>query len=167
MIRIAGLNKNDVVNGEGISVSLFLQGCHFHCKGCHNPETWNPNGGESRIEDELIQEIISAIGDNGIQRNLSILGGEPLDTKEKRQFVNTLIHTVRRTYPNIIICLWTGYDEGPLNRLSDISSIINGVDYLITGPYIEAERDITLKWRGSRNQKVYTNDRLPKEKIVK
>ena len=167
MIRIAGLNKNDVVNGEGVSVSLFLQGCHFHCPGCHNPETWNPNGGEGRVEDELIQEIISAIGDNGIQRNLSILGGEPLDTEEKRQFVNKLIYTVRRTYPNIIICLWTGYDEGPLNRLPNISSIVNGVDYLITGPYIEAERDITLKWRGSRNQRVYTNDRLPKEKIVK
>ena len=46
MIRVAGLNKNDMVNGEGVSVSLFLQGCHFHCEGCHNPEAWDPNGGE-------------------------------------------------------------------------------------------------------------------------
>lgn len=167
MIRIAGLNKNDVVNGEGVSVSLFLQGCHFHCPGCHNPETWDPNGGEEWDENELLNTIIEAISANNIQRNLSILGGEPLDTEEKRDFINKLIWTVRKKYPNIIICLWTGYNEGPLHRLPDISSIINSVDYLITGPYDEKERDITLKWRGSRNQRIYTSNRLSKDKIIK
>lgn len=105
MIRLAGLNKNDVVNGEGVSVSLFLQGCHFHCPGCHNPEAWDPNGGKAYVEDELIQEIISAIGDNGIQRNLSILGGEPLDTEGKIEFVKQLIYKVKEKYPNIKIVI--------------------------------------------------------------
>ena len=105
MIRIAGINKNDYINGEGISVSLFLQGCPFECQGCHNPETWDSEGGIQRDENELIQEIEDAIKSNGIIRNLSILGGEPLDTMHKREFLLKLITTVRKDFPNIIICL--------------------------------------------------------------
>ena len=99
MIRIAGINKNDFVNGEGVCVSLFLQGCHFHCKGCHNPETWDPEGGDVWDEEELIDKITSAIAANGIQRNLSILGGEPLDTEEKINFINDLILEIKTIYP--------------------------------------------------------------------
>ena len=80
---------------EGVSVSLFLQGCHFHCKGCHNPEAWDFEGGDAWYEDELIQTIIDAIAANGIQRNLSILGGEPLDTDDKREFVKQLIYKTK------------------------------------------------------------------------
>lgn len=154
MIRIAGLNKNDCVNGEGISVSLFLQGCPFHCKGCHNPETWNPNGGDAWYEDELIQTIINAIAANGIQRNLSILGGEPLDTDDKREFVKQLIYKVKDKYPNIKIIIWTGYTFEKLKKESNIDYILTNIDYLIEGPFVLEERDITLKWRGSRNQRI-------------
>ena len=105
MINIAGLNKNDFVNGEGVSVSLFLQGCHFHCPGCHNPESWDFEGGHPCDENKLINEIIEAIAKNGIQRNLSILGGEPLDTVYKINFIAHLIQAVKQQYPNIIICL--------------------------------------------------------------
>ena len=154
MINIAGLNKNDEVNGKGISISLFLQGCHFHCKGCHNPETWNPEGGESWDEEELIDEIISAIAANGIQRNFSILGGEPLDTEQKINFINDLILEVRTIYPNIKICIWTGYNYENIKNNEEIQYIFNNIDYLIEGPFILAERDITLKWRGSRNQNI-------------
>ena len=103
MIRVAGINGNDFVNGEGVSVSLFLQGCHFHCKGCHNPETWNPEGGDAWNEDELITHIIELIAANGIQRNLSILGGEQLNTDDKREFVKQLIYKTRDRYPDIKI----------------------------------------------------------------
>ncbi len=154
MIRVAGLNKNDVVNGEGVSVSLFLQGCHFHCPGCHNPEAWDFNGGEAWVEDELIKYIISAIADNGIQRNLSILGGEPLDTDEKVEFVKQLIYKVKDKYPNIKIVIWTGYNYEDLPINSNMTYILKNIDYLIVGPYIQEQRDITLKWRGSRNQHV-------------
>lgn len=104
MIRIAGLNKNDVVNGEGVSVSLFLQGCPFHCKGCHNPESWDPEAGTAANEEELIEEIKQAICANGITRNLSLLGGEPFDTLEKRDFITKLISSVKEIAPNIKIC---------------------------------------------------------------
>ena len=105
MIRIAGINDNDVVNGEGICVSIFLQGCPFHCPGCHNPETWNPEGGKAWYEDELIEHIIKLIGANNIQRGLSILGGETLDTDDKREFIKQLIYKVRNKYPTIVIAL--------------------------------------------------------------
>ena len=154
MIRVAGLNKNDVVNGEGVSVSLFLQGCHFHCPGCHNPEAWDPNGGQAWVEDELIEYIISAIADNGIQRNLSILGGEPLDTDEKIEFVKQLIYKVKDKYPNIKIAIWTGYEYKDLKINSSMTYILKNINYLIDGPYMQDKRDITLKWRGSRNQRI-------------
>jgi len=105
MIRIAGINRNDFINGQGVSISLFLQGCPFHCKGCHNPETWDSHGGKEYDEFELIDKIIDAIDKNEIQRNLSILGGEPLDTIEKIKFINLLIDSIKKEYPNIIICI--------------------------------------------------------------
>ena len=154
MIRIAGLNGNDFVNGEGVSVSLFLQGCPFHCEGCHNPETWNPKGGIKVDEGDLIQQILTLINANNITRNLSILGGEPLDTEQKRDFLRELIIRVRYYYPEIKIVLWTGYKYNDIKDKEDFKYILENIDYLIDGPFILKERDITLKWRGSRNQKI-------------
>ena len=158
MIRVAGINKNDFVNGEGISVSLFLQGCPFQCEGCHNPETWDPEGGIAREEEELINEINEAICANGIIRNLSILGGEPLDTMTKREFLIKLFNKIKQNYPDIKICLWTGYTLEQLQKIKHkaflIKDILNNTDYLIEGPFKINERDVTLKWRGSRNQRI-------------
>ena len=157
MIRIAGLNKNDVVNGVGISVSLFLQGCHFHCKGCHNPEAWDPNDGMPYDWNDIINQILEAISANGLQRNLSILGGEPLDSYDKRDFIRLLIKVVKQRFPDIKICIWTGYTITQLRddlNLADVGEILANIEYLIEGPFILEERDLTLKWRGSRNQNI-------------
>ena len=154
MIKVAGLNKNDMVNGEGICVSLFLQGCPHHCPGCFSQKTWDPEGGDAWFEDELIATIINAIAANGVQRNLSILGGEPLDTDNKREFIKQLIYKVKDIYPNIKIFIWTGYIYNNIKKESNIDYIFKNIDYLIEGPFILAERDITLKWRGSRNQNI-------------
>ena len=131
MIRIAGINKNDYINGEGISVSLFLQGCPFHCEGCHNPETWDENGGNEVNEQDLIKEIIEAICANGIIRNLSILGGEPFSTPKKILFINELIKQVKQKYPNIIICIWTGFTYETLKNGLDMQYILENINYLI------------------------------------
>ena len=154
MIRIAGINENDFVNGKGVSVSLFLQGCPFRCKGCHNPETWNPDGGEIWDWNELINHILELITANGIQRNLSILGGEPLDTYDKRDFIRLLIKVVKSRFPDIKICIWTGYTYDQLIEIVDAGEILANIDYLIEGPFILEQRDVTLKWRGSRNQNI-------------
>lgn len=156
MIRVAGINKNDMVNGEGVSVSLFLQGCPFHCKGCHNPETWNSDGGDIWNEEDLTKNIIEALTENNIYRNLSILGGEPLDTPQKREYITKLIKEVKKISPEIKICIWTGYLYETLINVHDdnMKYILNNINYLIDGEFKIKERDITLKWRGSRNQRI-------------
>lgn len=153
-MRIAALNKNDVVNGIGVSVSLFVQGCPHHCPGCFNSESWDFNGGYEHLF--LGLDIIEAISENEIQRNFSILGGEPL-CPENREQVSTIIGAVRVFYPDIKICLWTGYTLSELQEMNDkdIQYILTEVNYLIDGRYIQEQRDVSLWLRGSRNQNVY------------
>jgi len=167
MIRVAGINENDVVNGEGVSVSLFLQGCPLHCKGCHNPETWNPDGGEEWDEQHLMLKILNALGANDIHRNLSILGGEPLDTDKKINFIEWLINMVKNLYPQTKIIIWTGYQYEDLKNNPKLNYIFQNIDYLIEGPFILEERDITLKWRGSRNQRIIDMKQTLLDKEVK
>jgi anaerobic ribonucleoside-triphosphate reductase activating protein len=155
MSRLAGINKNDVANGEGVCVSVFLQGCPHHCLGCHNPETWDFNGGRA-IEDEqkLIEEILNAIDANGIQRNLSLLGGEPLcDENNNIEFSFHLLKAAKERYPDIKTYVWTGSTLEQLQKEYK-KELFDYIDVLIDGEFILAERDITLKLRGSKNQRV-------------
>lgn len=154
-MRYSGLNKNDMVNGEGVCVSLFMQGCPHHCPGCFNPETWDFNGGLEAPSD-LKGQIIKAISENGIQRNFSVLGGEPL-CLENIRFTDEIISAVRSAYPDIKIYVWTGYTMEELYARNDSHTvnILNNINVLIDGKYIEEERDISLPLRGSRNQKIY------------
>lgn len=155
-MKYAGINKNDFVNGKGVCVSVWTQGCPFHCEGCHNSETWDFEGGIEKDKEELILETIEAIAANGIQRNLSILGGEPL-CPENVDFVNELINRVRFEYPNITILLWTGYDFATLskNHLRIGKLYLQNIDILITGLYDCTQRDVTLPLRGSHNQEIW------------
>jgi anaerobic ribonucleoside-triphosphate reductase activating protein len=151
-MRIAGLTKNDTTNGEGICVSLWVQGCPHHCKGCHNPESWDFNGGEYINNWRLIEQISEAITANGIQRNFSILGGEPFAPQNIDDTYQVLWH-IKERFPSIKTFVWTGYT---LQQLQDLyeDTLLDNVDVLIDGPFIKAERDITLKFRGSKNQRI-------------
>jgi anaerobic ribonucleoside-triphosphate reductase activating protein len=154
-MRIAGIIKNDVVNGIGVCTSLFTQGCPHHCSGCFNSETWNFEGGYE-IND-VKESIIKAISDNGIIRNFSILGGEPL-CPENRKNVRDILFAVRIAYPQIKIFLWTGYNLSELlqeNNDENLKYILSNVNYLIDGRFIQEEKDYSLWLRGSRNQNVY------------
>ena len=151
-VKFAAINKNDFINGEGVCVSLWVQGCPHHCKGCHNPEQWDFNGGNEIDIDILINEILIAIKANGIQRNFSILGGEPM---AQRNISNTLyiLEQVKKHFPNIKTYVWTGYTIEELLSLYN-KEILQNIDILIDGRFILAERDITLKLRGSKNQRI-------------
>lgn len=153
-MQYAGLIKNDIAAGEGINVSFFTQGCPFHCKGCHNPQTWDFAGGKE-FTTETLEDIIQSISANGVQRNFSIMGGEPL-CPENIFLVSMIILKVREIYPDIKIYLWTGYTyEELLTRLEPkIQVILDNIDYLIDGPFILEQRDITLPMRGSANQRI-------------
>jgi len=158
-MRYANLITEDLVNGEGICVSLFMQGCHFHCPGCHNPETWDFNGGREIDIDTLLANIIEALGRNKIERNFSILGGEPL-APENIGYTMTIIYAVRLTYPDIKIFLWTGYEADELPKDKVAQRIYSCVDKMIIGRFILAERDTTLALMGSRNQQVLTKEKI-------
>lgn len=164
-MRIAGLKLNDCIDGEGISVSLWTQGCPHHCPGCHNPETWSFEGGYEDEANNLRGEIIKALTANGIKRNFSILGGEPL-CKENIEDILTIVTCVRMALPDIKIYLWTGYTYEYLISLNNegINNILNKIDILIDGPFIQEQRDLTLYLRGSRNQRIINLKQMREEK---
>lgn len=175
-MNYAKIDKNDVTNGEGVCVSFWVQGCSIRCFECHNESIWDFDGG-TRFAKDTIDEILAAISANGIQRNFSVLGGEPL-ALQNIEGVAKVVAEVRGRYPKIKIYLWTGYSfmqlfagAASLNPqtssfftttnnqyFAHLHSIFDNVDYIIDGPYIAAERDITLKWRGSRNQHIWKKE---------
>jgi len=154
MTRIAGIYWDDTAAAPGISLSVYFSGCHFHCPGCHNPEAQDFNYGQELTSD-LIKEILVKLTKNGVERRLSILGGEPLN-KENRIAVADLIHDCKGTYPNLIIYVWTGYTIEELFEENDpyIRYILNNIHCLIDGRYEQDKRDITLPLRGSSNQRI-------------
>ena len=151
-MRYAGLNKNDFSAAPGVSVTFYTQGCPHHCFGCHNPETWNFEGGKE-FTPEVIDEILEALTANNIMRSLAIQGGEPLCVEN--EFLTLLIiKTVKEKFPDVKIYIWTGYYLNSLPNTPYTKQILELIDCLIDGPYIEGERDITLPMRGSRNQNI-------------
>lgn len=162
-IRYAAIREMDISNGEGIGIALFVQGCHFHCYNCFNEATWDFDGGKEWTE-EIKREFLS-IADKPYVKRISILGGEPL-AQENIDGVLDLVKSINKVYGDTKkIWLYTGYTYEQLisNRFQDIKlstdvdkiyEAVNNVDILVDGLYIEELRDITLKWKGSSNQRV-------------
>ena len=151
-VRFAAINKNDFINGEGVCVSFWVQGCPHHCKGCHNPEQWDFNSGQYKDNDIIVEEIINAITANDIQRNFSVLGGEPFAPQNIID-VCEIIFKVKQRFPNIKIYVWSGYTLEELRKMYS-PKILDNIDVLIDGRFVLEERDITLKLRGSKNQRI-------------
>ena len=153
-MRYAGLIRNDLAAAPGVSVTFFTQGCPHRCKGCHNPETWEFNGGKE-FTYEVMNEILEAMGANKFLRSFCIMGGEPL-CKENEFLTLMIIEEVKKHYPDAKIYLWTGYYYKDLLNSSSpkIKNILQKIDVLIDGPYVESLRDTTLEMRGSSNQNI-------------
>jgi anaerobic ribonucleoside-triphosphate reductase activating protein len=159
--NFAGIMDNDIVDGiDGISVSFWTQGCPFHCPGCHNQETWDFKGG-IELPNDYINIVIDKLKANGIKRNLSILGGEPL-CPENILIVHNLCKAVKYELPDTKIMLWTGYTMEQLkkrikqNPKHCLKTLLNNeLDFIIDGPYKQELRDLRLKLRGSSNQNVW------------
>ena len=149
-MRYAGLEKNDFINGEGVCVSFWVQGCPHKCLGCHNPEALDYGGGQP-LPNDYRGQIIKAISANGITRNFSVLGGEPL-CNNNLELTKEVLSAVRIAYPQIKIFLWTGYVIEELNL--EQAEVLKYIDVLIDGPFIQELRDTTLKLRGSSNQRI-------------
>lgn len=164
-MRYAKINPNDVANGEGICVSLFVQGCPHRCKGCFNSETWDFEGG-FEFTDREMNYILEALGLFKIQKNFSILGGEPL-APGNRETVLEIIKEVRKYYKGIKIYVWTGYYLESIANEPNIKEIISLADYIIDGPFEEDKKDLTLKLRGSSNQRIWDLTNTENYDIIK
>lgn len=146
-MKYGKINKTDIANGVGVRVSLWVSGCRLHCPGCFNPEAQSFAYG-NEFTAATIDEILDALAPDYIS-GLTVLGGEPLDV-DNLDSVDLLLYLVRRKYPNKSIWLYTGY---PYMTVKDLP-IMEYIDVLVDGAFVEAKKDITLKFRGSRNQRI-------------
>ena len=181
-MRYASIRSLDISNGEGVGVSLFVQGCPFHCKNCFNSETWDFNGGKEWTEKtkNKFMELI----DRPYIKRVSFLGGECL-ADQNLDGVLDLIKEIRISFPKKTIWLYTGFEWNSLmakicqptfpdekfehdrNIHMKRQKIISNVDVLVDGEYIDEQKDLSLKFRGSKNQRVIdVNQSLAQNKMV-
>ena len=143
----------DISNGDGVRTSLFVSGCNHHCKGCFNEVAWDFDYGKE-FSYNTLKEILDSLKPDYIA-GLSILGGEPLDYKNINA-VSTIVEVVRKSFPNKSIWVYTGYTYEELLERNNLftSLILNKIDVLVDGKFIEELKDISLKFRGSSNQRI-------------
>lgn len=149
-MRFSKIKDNDIANGLGITMSFWTQGCPHHCNGCFNKETWNYNSGKEFTHEDL-NYILENINKNNIKRDLSILGGEPLCPENVEGVIN-LCKEFKRNYPEKIIYLWTGYTIETFDNTQ--KEILNYIDILVDGKFEEENKNLSIKLRGSSNQRV-------------
>ena len=139
-----------IVDGEGVRLVLFTQGCIHRCKGCHNKSTWDLNGGYEYSINDIVNELILRYRKaKSFYSGITISGGDPLCQQED---LYEMIKAVKKEEPNINIWLYTGYDTDDVyNNYSDIISLI---DVVVTGKYIESEKTLSKKFVGSLNQEI-------------
>ena len=142
------IRKMDISNGPGVRVSIFMQGCSFHCKNCFNPETWNFEGGKE-FTDDTINQVLELSNKDQI-KGLSILGGEPMHPKNI-EGTTKLAKAFKEKYPNKNIWVWSGFRFD--QDLKD-KEVLKYIDVLVDGQYKDELHDFTLKWKGSSNQRV-------------
>lgn len=163
-MRIAKIKENDIANGDGIVVSVWTQGCSHRCKGCHNKSTWDFNGGRIFTTEDK-DYIINIMNNNGIERDLAILGGEPLEECNLSR-LSIFLSQFKVHYPNKKIYLWSGYTFEEIIKNKQMKEVIKCVDVLVDGKYDESLRDITLKLRGSSNQRIIDAQKSLKENKI-
>lgn len=156
-MNFSKIKKYDIANGDGVRISLFVSGCRNCCEGCFNPETWDFNAGE-KFTKKTINEIIDFAKYEHIS-GLSILGGEPME-EENQKYVWKLIKTFRKKFKDEKdIWLWTGYNyemlaDGKIKKTMWTKKILKNIDVIVDGKFEIDKKNISLKYRGSENQRV-------------
>ena len=154
MCNFAGFQLDEIVNGEELGMTVYFQGCSHHCKGCHNPETWEFGKGKYCLQDVLIK-IRDYFLSTPFAKRLTLSGGDPLDNPHD---VQGIVSRMRDVFPNIKIWLYTGYVIEELDEKR--KDLCKQFDVVVDGPFIEELRDITLPFRGSSNQRIINKDDL-------
>ena len=150
-MNYAKITKHDIANGRGVRVVLWVSGCSHHCTGCQNPDTWDDDYG-SRFEASDLSDIITLLREDWIS-GLTLSGGDPL--KPSNVEVCTIVAACAKSnVPNKDIWCWTGYTWDEIIAREDCKYILQCIDVLVDGEFIQDKYDISLKWRGSSNQRV-------------
>ena len=156
-MNYGNIKECDIADGPGVRVSLFVSGCRHHCKGCFNKETWDFDYGMPYTK-ETEDEIIRLLAPSYIQ-GITLLGGEPFEPENQKELAG-LLKRVRETYPDKDIWCYTGYlydvelPEGGRVHTAVTEEMLSYIDVLVDGEFIEEEKDVTLVFRGSRNQRI-------------
>lgn len=145
--RLAGIEPESIVDGTGLRMAVFFQGCKHACLGCHNPQTWDINGGKLYDTEDILKEY----GKNRLLNGVTLTGGDPVYQPEAAIEIAKGIHDMSGD-----VWLYTGYTIEALMSLNNgnVDKLINNVDVIVDGPFIESQRDITLRFRGSCNQRI-------------
>ena len=147
-MRYNKIRKMDISNGPGVRVSIFMQGCAFHCKNCFNPETWDFKDGKEFTEDTVNRVL--ELADKEYVEGLSILGGEPMHPTNI-EGTTRLAKKIKEKYPEKTVWVWSGF---LFDRDLKDKEVLKYIDVLIDGQYVDEKHDFRLKWRGSSNQRV-------------
>lgn len=156
-MNYAGIKYFDIANGTGCRTVLFVSGCRNHCKGCFQPHTWEFDYGEP-FDERVQREVLDSLSPYYVQ-GLTLLGGEPFEPENQKALV-PFMRRVRQEHPDKNIWAFTGYvfdrDLVPGGRrfTEDTKELLSMIDILVDGPFIEEQKDITLKFRGSANQRI-------------
>lgn len=144
-MQVADILGESVVDGKGLRTVVFLQGCPHGCEGCHNPKLWSYDGGNAYTPEALASAIVNKM--SPIHRGVTFSGGEPLAQAEG---LLQVIKILRKIKPELNIWVYTGY---VFEQISNYS-VLKEIDVLVDGPFIIAQRDISLPFRGSKNQRI-------------
>ena len=160
-MRYNKIRKMDISNGPGVRVSIFMQGCSFHCKNCFNKETWDFKGGSEFTPDTI--EKVLALASHDYIVGLSILGGEPMHPNNIKA-TTKLAKAFKEKYPEKNVWAWSGFKFD--KDLKD-KEVVKYLDVLVDGQYVDEQHNPKLKWRGSENQRVIDVQKsLEQNKVV-
>ena len=149
-MNYANIKKNDVSNGSGIRVSLYVSGCRHACPDCFNPECWSFQYGKE-FDESAMQQLLRSLAPPHIQ-GLTLLGGEPLEP-ENQEGILQIIKRVREVYPQKDIWCYTGFVYEAL-KAPLVQEILCLTDVLVDGPFVKQLKDLNLRFRGSSNQRI-------------
>lgn len=158
------IDKASISDGLGVRVVLWCTGCDRKCKNCFNPETWDFNAGKP-FDENAKQFLFKQLGKPYI-KGLTLSGGHPLE-KPNRNAIYCLLKEIKEIFPLKDVWMYTGYKWEDIQNVQEIQNILAYVDVLVDGPYIDEQRDITLAFRGSKNQRLIdVKETLKQGKVV-
>lgn len=156
-MKYCNIKKNDIADGVGVRITLFVSGCTHHCKGCFQPETWNFDYGEDfteRVEEHILELLSPSFVDG-----LTLLGGEPMEPDNQRALL-PFVKRVKETYPEKTVWCYTGYTlekdlmKESRARCEATDELLSLIDVLVDGEFVEEKKNISLLFRGSENQRL-------------